>query len=244
MRMPARAQQPCANYLLAPAVCQLLTRPRAAQLSPPSPQSPQSPQPLPPQPSLMSMMASRWGEARFGRCDYSEVIELGMNALQLGPGPADREVHALLAEAYKRKGDDEKAREHVRQSLPPPEEVKRMWRARMKGGHETLLVVDGGEPSEGGLVTEEQRPPPRIGAKRRAFLILDADDPPRRMRRRPPSPPPARVPHPDARIPPAPPLRRFPALWDSIVRRFGRYINESSRAFVRMRGLGRAHHPG
>ena len=55
---------------------------------------------------------------------------------------------------------------------------------------------------------------------------------------------PAHVPHPDAHIPPAPPLRRFPALWDSIVRRFGRYINGSSRAFVRMRGLGRAHHPG
>ena len=89
----------------------------------------------------------------------------------------------------------------------------------------------------------QEPPPPRIGAKRRAFLILDADDPPRRVRRRPPSPPPARVPHPDARIPPAPPLRRFP-LWDSIVRRFGRYINGSSRAFVRMRGLGRAHHPG
>ena len=99
-------------------------------------------------------MASRWGEARFGRCDYSEVIELGMNALQLGPGPADREVHALLAEAYKRKGDDEKAREHVRQSLPSPEEIKNVWRARMQGGHKTLLVVD---ETAGGSVTEAQQ---------------------------------------------------------------------------------------
>ena len=94
------------------------------------------------------MMASRWGEARFGRCDYSEVIELGMNALQLGPGPVAREVHTLLAEAYKRQGDDEKAREHVRQSLPPPEEVKRMWRARMKGGHETCLLYTSPSPRD------------------------------------------------------------------------------------------------